>query len=230
MTKKVHWRLIVLRWHRRIGLVLSVFLFWMLLSGVLLNHTDDLSLHKHFLTNTKLLQWYGVAPPPRYKFLDKYLEVTTEGLWLEQQNLGTCSKLLGVAALEQMQVVTCAERIILLSHQAEVIDQIDEPRGLKQKFSAMSQHNQTVFLKDEQLIYQLNADDLSFAVTNPSQSITWFTPISASTQINIERVLLDAHSGRLLGWWGKYLVDAFAIILSLLLISGWWLAKKRHKI
>jgi uncharacterized iron-regulated membrane protein len=69
-------------------------------------------------------------------------------------------------------------------------------------------------------------DDLSFAVTNPSQSITWFTPISASTQITIERVLLDAHSGRLLGWWGKYLVDAFAIILSLLLISGWWLAKK----
>lgn len=230
MTKKTHWRLVVLRWHRRIGLVLSVFLFGMLVSGVLLNHTDDLSLHKRFMSNTTLLQWYGVAPPPRYKFLDKYLQVTTEGLWLDKQNLGTCSKLLGIAILEQMRVIACTERVILLSNQAEVIDQIDEPRGLKQHFLAMSQHNQTVFLKDEQLIYQLNADDLSFAVTKSSQSLTWFTPTLASTQISLERVLLDAHSGRLLGWWGKYLVDAFAVVLCLLLISGWWLAKKRHKI
>jgi hypothetical protein len=88
MNKKFHWRFMVLRWHRRIGLVLSVFLLWMLASGVLLNHSDDLSLSKRFINNTKLLQWYGVAPPPRYKILDKYLEVTTEGLWLEQQNLG----------------------------------------------------------------------------------------------------------------------------------------------
>jgi hypothetical protein len=46
MSKKFHWRFIVLRWHRRIGLVLSVFLLWMLASGVLLNHSDDLSLSK----------------------------------------------------------------------------------------------------------------------------------------------------------------------------------------
>ena len=41
MKKKLHWRLWLLRWHRRIGVVLSVFLLWMLMSGVLLNHGDD---------------------------------------------------------------------------------------------------------------------------------------------------------------------------------------------
>jgi uncharacterized iron-regulated membrane protein len=94
----------------------------------------------------------------------------------------------------------------------------------------MSQYNQTIFLKDEHSIYQLNTDDLSFSVVNPSQSLSWFAPSLPSKQISLERVLLDAHSGRLLGGWGKYLVDAFAAILFILLISGWWLAKKRHKI
>lgn len=230
MNKKFHWRFMVLRWHRRIGLVLSIFLLWMLASGILLNHSDDLSLSKRFLNNTKLLQWYGVAPPPRYQAFDKNIDVTTDGLWLEQQNLGHCSSFLGIAILDEMSVAACAERIVLLSNQAEVIDQIDEPRGLKQRFLAMSQYNQTIFLKDEHSIYQLNTDDLSFSVVNPSQSLSWFAPSLPSKQISLERVLLDAHSGRLLGGWGKYLVDAFAAILFILLISGWWLAKKRHKI
>ena len=85
MSKKVHWRLIILRWHRRIGLVLSVFLLWMLASGVLLNHSDDLSLHKRFMSNVKLLQWYGVAPPPRYQvfiFLIKTLKSAPTGYGL----------------------------------------------------------------------------------------------------------------------------------------------------
>jgi hypothetical protein len=230
MNKKFHWRFMVLRWHRRIGLVLSIFLLWMLASGVLLNHSDDLLLSKRFMNNTTLLKWYGVVPPPQYKLFNNSLSVTTEGLWLGQQNLGSCAKFLGVATLEQMNVVVCAERIVLLSNQSEVIDQIDELRGLKQHFDAMSQHNQTIFLKDEYLIYQLNTDDLSFSVVNPSQSLSWFAPSLPSKQISLERVLLDAHSGRLLGGWGKYLVDAFAAILFILLISGWWLAKKRHKI
>lgn len=230
MSKKIHWRLIILRWHRRIGLVLSVFLLWMLASGVFLNHSDDLSFNKRFMSNVKLLQWYGVAPPPSYNFFDKNIEVSTDGLWLGQQNLGSCSKFLGIATLEQMSVIACAERIILLSNQAEVIDQIDEPRGLKQRFVAMSQQNQIVYLKDEHVIYQLNLDDLSVALANPLQPLIWFKPSLPSIQISLERVLLDAHSGRLLGTWGKYLVDAFAAILFVLLMSGWWLAKKRHKI
>lgn len=232
MKKKTHWRLIILRWHRRIGLILSLFLVWMLSSGVLLNHTDDLTLNKQFVTNATLLNWYGIVPPPSFNIAHKKLQITNDGVWLEQQNLGSCARLLGIALLNNMSLVVCGERILLLSNQAELIDQVDQMRGLQPHLMAMAQHNQRVFLKDEQqAIYELNSDDLSLKLNNniPS-SLIWLTPTLASPQINLERVLLDAHSGRLLGAWGKYLVDAFAFVLLVLLISGWWLAKKRHKI
>jgi len=44
----------------------------------------------------------------------------------------------------------------------------------------------------------------------------------------LERVLLDIHSGRILGTWGVYLMDAAAILFLVLAISGVWLWSKRR--
>ena len=40
--------------------------------------------------------------------------------------------------------------------------------------------------------------------------------------------MLDLHSGRILGSWGVYLVDAAAILFMLLAITGVWLWGKRR--
>ena len=61
MKKKTHWRLKILKWHRRIGVVLSVFLLWMLASGILINHANDLQLDKQQLNNEFWLKWYGLS-------------------------------------------------------------------------------------------------------------------------------------------------------------------------
>lgn len=37
-------RLLLLRWHRRLGLFAAVFLIWLAVSGILLNHTASLNL------------------------------------------------------------------------------------------------------------------------------------------------------------------------------------------
>ncbi len=39
----------------------------------------------------------------------------------------------------------------------------------------------------------------------------------------LERVLLDVHSGRILGAWGVYLVDAAAVLFLGLVLSGLWM-------
>jgi uncharacterized iron-regulated membrane protein len=48
------------------------------------------------------------------------------------------------------------------------------------------------------------------------------------TGLPVERVLLDLHSGRILGRAGVYLVDAAAILFLLLAISGVWLWTRRR--
>ena len=44
-----------------------------------------------------------------------------------------------------------------------------------------------------------------------------------SQQINLERFLLDAHSGRFFGKYGIYVVDIAAILLLILSVTGIWL-------
>lgn len=44
----------------------------------------------------------------------------------------------------------------------------------------------------------------------------------------LERIMLDLHSGRILGQWGVYLMDAAAILFLLLSASGVWLWARRR--
>jgi hypothetical protein len=108
MSKKFHWRLWLLRWHRRIGVVLSAFLLWMLVSGVLLNHTDDFQWDKKVLNSEFWLDWYGIAQATNKTIIaNKTLTITDSGLYLAQQNLGDCSLLLGVMPINNQVVIIC---------------------------------------------------------------------------------------------------------------------------
>jgi len=51
------------KWHRRIGFSASLFLFNLAITGILLNHYEALNLHKKFIHNGLLLDWYGVKAP-----------------------------------------------------------------------------------------------------------------------------------------------------------------------
>ena len=46
--------------------------------------------------------------------------------------------------------------------------------------------------------------------------------------LSVERVMLDIHSGRILGEWGVYLMDGAAIAFLVLAASGIWLWGKRR--
>lgn len=230
--KKTHWRLKVLKWHRRIGVVLGVFLLWMLTSGVLINHGHDLALDKQTISSDFWLKWYGLSSSNTQSIGDKSLILNKEGLWLNQQNLGECSSLLGVAKSSQEVVVVCPEHILLLLPTGELIDHVDKSRGLSiisQKMAVVEQ--KVIVLANNGQHYQLDTQSLSFnpflPVTTP---INWQEIQQPQAQLSYEQWLLDAHSGRLLGSWGKWLVDALSLVLVLLIISGWFLAKRRHHI
>ena len=74
---------------------------------------------------------------------------------------------------------------------------------------------------------------------NPEVSWSEATPVPAGLEeslqaayrgagLPVERVLLDLHSGRILGRAGIYLVDAAAVLFLLLAMSGVWLWTRRR--
>lgn len=227
--KRSHWRLKLLRWHRRVGVVLGIFLVWMTLSGILLNHDHDLGLDQKTLASSFWLHWYGIGGQQPLMLGNRELRLVENGLWLERQNLGTCPALLGMVQVNDLVVVACPEHVLLLTPSGELIDQTDQARGLSLHINALAVADDQVYLQSGNKVYHLNIDDLS-TIENDRQitALSWQEPRTAGATITWERWLLDAHSGRLFGKSGPWLVDILAVAVALLVLSGWLLAKKRH--
>ncbi len=51
------------KWHRRIGFTAALFLINLAVTGIILIHFEFMSLHKKFISNSLLLDWYGVKSP-----------------------------------------------------------------------------------------------------------------------------------------------------------------------
>jgi len=58
MAAKLH------KWHRRIGLLASAFIVFLVITGIVLQHSDDLGLPSKHLANSWLLKHYGIKPNP----------------------------------------------------------------------------------------------------------------------------------------------------------------------
>ena len=90
---------------------------------------------------------------------------------------------------------------------------------------------------------KVNIDLDSLVISEPlkaaSQSIiNWSQPqplpeqlttLTIASEITLERFILDLHSGRAIGGWGVWLIDAVALCLILLIVSGYLSWRERHK-
>jgi hypothetical protein len=201
----------------------------MIATGVLLNHEQWFAWDKKTLSSAFWLDWYGVSQSESLSIANKKLSLNQTGLWLEQENLGACSLLLGIVKQPQQVIVACSQHLWLLTPEGEVIDQLDSLRGLNQQFDALAAQQQAVLLRAQGSVFRLNTDDLSLKPeSGTNQPLTWLEPVQPNAQITVERWLLDAHSGRLFGELGTWLVDVLAALLLVLVASGWILARKRR--
>lgn len=227
MSKRSHWRFFLLRWHRRIGVVLALFLVWMAVSGIALNHTADLGLDRQVLESRFWLSRYGAAAPHDFRVGARAFRLSGEGLFSGEDSLGRCDLLLGVAPAPDVQVLACDSRLLLLTVQGETIESTDLARGLPGPFSALSGEGGIIRLKRVSgEVLRLDPADLSLQpAAEPS---SWQTPVPAPAAVTRERWLQDLHSGRLFGAFGPWVVDFLGLAVLGLAASGWALARRRH--
>ena len=73
-------------WHRQLGIFTALFLIFLAVSGIALNHTTLLSLSHQSITSPILLNHYGIKPPSDIRFYqEKEWLVTEQLVWLEDK-------------------------------------------------------------------------------------------------------------------------------------------------
>lgn len=232
---KLHWRFILRRWHRRIGVVAALFVLLLVITGVLLNHSHELGLDARPLEAPWLRHYYGLAPDDdqglRHQLSAGELRVRSARLQLNHQVLAPCARLVGVIEQGDMVLAACSDRLILLTADGQLVDQADAVRGVPEGLSALAQQEGRVLLRRGDTRFLVDLADLSIHPTSMDFTASGrmpSTPDMAVESVDWERVLLDLHSGRLLGRFGPWLMDAMALLFALLAVSGLVMARRRH--
>ena len=233
MIAKLH------KWHRRIGLIASAFIMFLVVTGIVLQHSDDLGLPKSYLTNSWLLNYYGIKPNPitTYQLGNQTISHAGETLYLSGKPIEMHTEAsLGAVLINSKFVIATPNSLIVIDHDGNVIDEITTQDGLIEPPLGIAISDQgTPIVRGINTYWE---GDVSLTKWNAFKGShpNWVAPAMTlpalkqviekhdmSQQISMERFLLDAHSGRFFGRYGVYVIDAAAILILILSITGIWL-------
>ena len=236
-------------WHRYMGLTVALFVIVVASTGILLNHTEDFELDESYIQNDWLLKLYNIKSPDEisaYNVMDSWVSQVHDQVYLNERRIEQLqTPLVGVVKVADYIVIATTESLIIMTMDGERVENVGSAHGLPTPIDQLG------VSQDEQLVvfttqgrYRADIDELDWTDYS-SASIKWSTKKSLPNElysdivqlyrgqdINVERVLLDIHSGRILPKLGIYIMDGAAILMMLLAISGvWvWYLKRTRKI
>ena len=256
-SKSLHTRLIrhLREWHRKLGILAAFFIIFLSVTGVALNHTTTLSLAHKPISNDWLLDHYGIASPNDIRFYhNNLLNITNNLVWLNDKLLlesatdivsaGAMSVKVSADEVANVFVIASQVNLYLYNSQGELLDQLGVEAGLPKNIEAMNIENDMIMVKTSSGYYQSDSEFFSWQRVYPLVEPPWILPENISPQekaqaslayrsqlLTLERIILDAHSGRIFGLIGVLLMDAVAVLLILLSLSGVyiWLRYARAK-
>lgn len=224
------------RWHRRIGLSAALLVIILSVTGIQLNHIEALNWDKKPLQSTWLLSWYGVenAKVKSYQVQTNWLSSLGEGriYWNEMPVSDCDGGFVGALSYQNMVLAACSKQLILLTEAGEVIERIGRVYQLPQPLEAIGFCGENLCFQAKGMVHQVDIEQLRwprYLQQAPFESVL-SQPLPEARRklllnnyysggITWERVLLDLHSGRLLGW-GPWVMDVVALLLILLALSG----------
>lgn len=237
-------------WHRTLGLFAGLFVFILAVTGILLNHTEDVGLDSRYVQSAWLLDWYGIAPPvsPVSYAVGKHWvsQVGTRIYYDATEVAADAGQLLGAVILPEMIVVATPVQLILLTHKGEHIETLEGDQGVPAGMRAVGVAGGQLAVRAAQGDYVTDTDLLQWkaqsvadahwaAVAMAPQVVTQrLLAAYRGTGLTLERVVFDLHSGRIVGAWGRWIMDIAAGILIFLAATGTWMwlkqRRRRHQI
>ncbi len=230
--------------HRYIGLSVAIVAIYLSITGIMLNHTNDLGIDKNYINNPTVLGWYGITHPDSldgHELDEHWISQWNDDIYFNQKVIGhSINPLRGATTSKHFYALATSEIIWLITIDGDIIEKLNAPGEKLGDIIQLGQQDKFIVIKTERGLFKADADLVSWQSIedkgiNWSKKNTLPPQLSAAifTQghsISWERVLLDVHSGRIVSRGGIILIDLAGILLILLAISGtiiWF--KRRHR-
>lgn len=244
-----HLSRIVRKWHGHAGVAATLFLVLLVITGIILNHEEALKLDKREVSTPWLMRWYGInAANPEMGYLmdDRYFSWEGEKWALGDKSLpGSPEHPVGAVAVNGIHFVATSSALYIFQADGQLVDKLEKQALPAYPVLALGLTGDNVVLQTPSGM-MASADGLTWQKINIPTTWSELQPLPEEIKrqmtvllapgISLERILLDVHSGRIFGRYGPWVVDAVAIALLLLGVSGVWIyvrslkqSRSRHK-
>ena len=236
------------RLHRSFGAGAAVFIIFMVLSGLAINHSNGLGLDQQRVSQNFLLSWYGLDGPDQihsFEVGNDWISFAGSQLYLNGNSISAVTNGVGAVAGEDMLIAAGSEELLLLGHDGTLIERIPWGQPGTGSVESIGQlENGLVVIKSNNRLWSADADLLNWqrvkdTITSPAWSHAEPAPEALSQAVtqqyrgggpSLEQLLLDLHSGRIFGPIGVLVYDLLALTIGFLAISGLvlWLRGRRN--
>jgi len=220
------------RGHRLIGLPIALFLIVMAVTGILLNHMEELGLDQSNVPALLASRYYQ-APDDLTGFQtgDNWYYSLEGQLLLNGAQLTQCSQLAGVVEVELGLVAACDTSLLLLDDSGLLIEAITLPESILMvgPRSVGLTDTSIVMLAMSSGVFRFSLESLEQIVVDNPKNIRWSLskPIPVAVlesasgfDISWQKLVLDLHSGRYFGQWGVWFQDLVALLLIVMAVTG----------
>ena len=232
--------------HKFTGIAVCVFLIHLSITGIFLNHTEDLGLDEKYTDSPMILALYNISMPNKEEsFLvdNHFISRFGNQVFLDNQPVFKSEvPIIGAITFNQMLIIAIKNELVLLTEDGELIEKLTTANGVPENIQKLGAFNSLLFLKTSNQVWESNDEGQEWRVSNSSFN-EWSNEVvmpDEKTQqvesyflgkgVSLEQFFLDLHNGNIIKGFGKWILDIIAIFLLLISISGvWiWLRKKRY--
>lgn len=228
------------KWHRKLGVTVSLFVVLLVITGLMLNHTEQLNLQNIFVKNDVLLEWYHIQPRSKAKGVrveQSWITQIDNRLYFNQKEIvGHIEHLSGAVKISDGVVVAVDESLLVLTLNGDLVEGLSGTDGVPAGIKSIGlTDGKDIVIRAAHGDYLADIDAVEWQEieqTSAQWSNTREIPQDLYRQLLIlyrgkglplERVILDIHSGRIFGQAGVLLIDFMAILFLLLAMSGVWM-------
>lgn len=247
MARKKHKGSLTRSQHRFIGAMASLFLLFMAATGLVLNHTHDLGLDRRSVDSPLLLDWYGLEPKPvvsSFRAGDRWLSHADSQWFLDGTVLADSPAGVGAVQMSEWILAAGPDSLLMVDFDGQIIERIPWQAGTRGQISKLGVTEQGLaalvaadqgWLSDPDL---LDWQPLALESANVTWSESARAPEAVQesirgymrgSELSLEQLLLDVHSGRFFGSIGIWVYDLIALAVASLAISGlvlWWRGRR----
>lgn len=234
------------KWHRRLGIIAAVFVVVLSITGIALQHAPAFGLDRTPLGSATLARWFGADAPSitAFRIDDQWVSAAGDGLWLDDQRIASIdpTRPKGAVATGFGFVLVGGDgSATLFNASGQRLEHLYPSSGLPGPVERIGRDSKgRIVIESEHRIWGVGRDWLEFTPRD-DVSVEWpvaealpeelsdrIQEAELARAVTWERLILEIHSGRLAGPVGVFVMDAAALLLLVLAITGIILWRRRR--